>query len=105
MAWLARFRVWLRARVVDSEGQGPSNERRDRVEKMGEYAAFGVRYYWLVDPAPGSVEIFERTPVGHYQKLVGVVSGHIEAVPGCEGLTLDVDALLAELARLGDEDA
>jgi Uma2 family endonuclease len=80
----------------------PRDERRDRVEKMAEYALFGVPYYWLVDPTLGAFEIFERTPAGHYQKLVGVTSGVIDPVPGCVGLVVDVDALWAELARLGD---
>jgi Uma2 family endonuclease len=82
----------------------PRDERRDRVEKMAEYARFGVSYYWLVDPALTAFEIFERTPQGNYQKLVGVTGGRIEVVPGCAGLTIDVDALWAELARLGDAD-
>jgi len=78
----------------------PRDERRDRVEKMAEYARFGVRYYWLVDPALTAFEIFELTPQGHYQKLVGVTGGAIDSVPGCEGLRIDVDALWAEVARL-----
>jgi len=82
----------------------PRDERRDRVEKMAEYARFGVSYYWLVDPALTAFEIFERTPQGNYQKLVGVTGGRIETVPGCPSLTIDVDALWAELARLGDAD-
>lgn len=82
----------------------PRDERRDRVEKMAEYARFGVRYYWLVDPALTAFEIFERTPQGNYQKLVGVTSGQIDAVPGCDGLCVDVDALWAELARLSEAD-
>jgi Uma2 family endonuclease len=80
----------------------PRGERRDRVEKMSEYARFGVAYYWLVDPALSAFEIFERTPTGNYQKLVGVTSGTIDPVPGCAGLVIDVDALWAELARLSD---
>jgi Uma2 family endonuclease len=91
--------------IIEVITPSPKDERRDRVEKMGEYAAFGVGYYWLVDPALGSVEIFERTAAGHYQKLAGVVGGRIDPVPGCPGLTLDVDALWAELARLGDEES
>lgn len=82
----------------------PRDERRDRVEKMSEYARFGVQYYWLVDPTLGAFEIFERTPTGNYQKLVGVTSGRIDPVPGCAGLVVDVDALWAELARLRDDE-
>jgi Uma2 family endonuclease len=89
--------------IVEVVSPSPRDERRDRIEKMAEYAAFGVRYYWLVDPALGSFEIFERTGAGHYQKLAGVVSGRIDPVPGCPGLVLDIDALWAELARLGDD--
>jgi hypothetical protein len=76
----------------------PCDERRDRVERMSEYARFGVPYFWLVDPTLGAVEIFERTPAGNYQKLVGVTAGSIDPVPGCPGLVVDVDALWAELA-------
>ncbi len=82
----------------------PRDERRDRIEKMAEYARFGVTYYWLVDPALTAFEIFELTPGGNYQKLVGVTGGVIDPVPGCTGLVIDVDALWAELARLGDDD-
>lgn len=82
----------------------PRDERRDRVEKMSEYARFGVPYLWLVDPTLSAFEIFERTPAGNYQRLIGVTSGKIDSVPGCAGLILDLDALWAELARLRDEE-
>ena len=78
----------------------PRDERRDRVEKMAEYAQFGVPYYWLVDPAIGAFEIFGCTAAGNYEKLIGVTSGVVDDVPGCTGLRIDVDALWAELARL-----
>lgn len=88
--------------VVEVVTPSPRDERRDRVEKMGEYAGFGVPYYWLVDPALGSFEIFERSERGYYQKLVGATSGLIDPVPGCQGLTIDVDALWTELERLAE---
>jgi Uma2 family endonuclease len=87
--------------LVEVITPSPRDERRDRVEKMAEYARFGVRYYWLVDPALGAFEIFELTADGFYRKVVGVTSGVIDPVPGCASLRLDVDALWAELERLG----
>jgi hypothetical protein len=63
------------------------------------YAAFKVRFYWLVDPALGSVEIFELQG-GRYGRAAAATSGAITEVPGCAGLAVDLDALWAELARL-----
>ena len=88
--------------LVEVVTPSPRDERRDRVEKMAEYARLGVKYYWVVDPALGSFEIFELTNQNLYQKVVGVTSGAVDDVPGCTGLKVDVDALWAELARLGD---
>jgi Uma2 family endonuclease len=83
----------------------PRDERRDRIVKMTEYAAFGVPHYWLLDPALGSLEIFERNAAGNYTKIVGATAGRVEPVPGCEGLVVDLDALWTELARLGEEES
>jgi Uma2 family endonuclease len=88
--------------VVEVVTPSPRDERRDRVEKMAEYAQLGVKSYWIVDPALGSFEIFELTTQRLYQKVIGVTSGVIDAVPTCTGLKIDVNALWAELARLGE---
>ncbi len=88
--------------LVEIVTPSPRDERRDRIEKMAEYAHFGVKYYWLIDPALGSLEIFELTPEGYYQKVVGVTLGTIDPVPGCAGLKVEVDALWSELARLAE---
>ncbi|MBI4473370.1 MAG: Uma2 family endonuclease [Acidobacteria bacterium] len=91
--------------LVEVITPSPRDERRDRVEKMAEYARFAVKYYWLIDPALGSFEIFELTAQSLYQKVVGVTSGVIDPVPGCAGLQIDVTALWTELARLADDGA
>lgn len=91
--------------VVEVVTPTPRDERRDRVEKMEEYARFGIRSYWIVDPALGSFEIFSLETDGRYKKSVGCTGGVISPVPGCEGLRVDVDALWTELARLADDPA
>jgi len=90
--------------MVEVVSPSPADERRDRVEKMDEYAAFGVHYYWLVDPALGSLEIFELI-AGRFTRCVAATAGVLRDVPGCPGLEVDLDRLWAELARLTDNDA
>lgn len=77
----------------------PRDGRRDRIEKAREYAAFGVKWYWLVDPALRSLEIYELGADARYVRAVGEDHGRV-AIPGCEGLTLDLDAMWAEGDRL-----
>jgi len=76
----------------------PRDGRRDRVEKVTDYAAFGVRYYWIVDPQLRSLEILGRGPQGRYEHLLGATEGTVD-IPGGDGFVLDLDAVWAEIER------
>jgi Uma2 family endonuclease len=76
----------------------PRDGRRDRVEKVADYAAFGVRYYWIVDPQLRSLEILGRGPQGRYEHLLGATEGTID-IPGSDGFVLDLGAVWAEIDR------
>jgi hypothetical protein len=58
----------------------------------------------LFDPALGALEIFELGDSGRFTRALAVSSGRIDDVPGCPGMVLEMDALWAELARLGPEE-
>lgn len=78
----------------------PRDGRRDRVEKLADYAAFGVAWYWILDPQLRSLEVLELDPQGRYLHVLGASTGTLEKIPGCEGLTLDLDALWAAIDNL-----
>ncbi|HEX8724306.1 MAG TPA: Uma2 family endonuclease [Gemmatimonadaceae bacterium] len=86
--------------AIEIISRDPRHERRDRVEKPDDYAAFGVRWYWLVDPELRSFEIRELGADGRYVRACGAGGGKIDPVPGCEGLALDLDELWARVDEL-----
>lgn len=89
--------------VVEVLSPRPRDVRRDLVDKVGEYAAFGVTFYWVVDPLARLLEIRELHANGRHVIVLSAAEGS-HAVPGCEGLMLDLDALWAEAERLPDDE-
>jgi Uma2 family endonuclease len=89
--------------AVEIVSPTPRDGRRDRVEKLREYAAFGVKFYWIVDPELRSLEVFELVRGRRYVHAVGATGGLVRRISGCSGLAVDLDALWAETDRLGSE--
>lgn len=83
----------------------PRDQRRERLEKMDEYAAFGVRWYWIVDPEARLLEIYERDERGIYARVCGASEGRLVAVPGLAPLEIDLDAAWAKIDALGADES
>jgi len=77
--------------------------RRDRLEKVNEYAAFGVRWYWMLDPTARVLEILELQPNGRYALERSVGEGPVR-LPGFEGLEVDLSALWERVDQVLSDD-
>jgi Uma2 family endonuclease len=82
--------------VVEVTSPRPRDARRDRVDKLRDYARAGIGYYWILDPRLRSLEVFERAASGRYSLALTASEGRVR-IPGCQGLTLDLDGLWKEI--------
>jgi Uma2 family endonuclease len=89
--------------MVELVSRRARDRRRDRIEKHREYAAFGVRWYWIVDPYAKTFEILRLGGEGQYTSALVADEGAV-AIPGCEGLTLDLDAMWREIDELTEDE-
>ena len=72
----------------------PSTADRDRQLKLGLYARFGVREYWIVDTVEESVQVLELSPEGYESSrtyTAGVVPSRVVA-----GFEIDLTRIFAE---------
>jgi len=69
-----------------------STEERDRGVKFEDYAAHGVREYWIVDPIEESLEQYILTEAGQYKLKMKSQSGEVSSVV-ITGFTIPVQAI------------
>lgn len=84
--------------IVEIVSHSPSDQRRDRIAKVTEYAQFGAVCYCIVDPDARIIEVYQLHE-RHYVRVAGGSDG-VLAIAGFDGLSIDLDALWAEVDRI-----
>ncbi len=74
----------------------PSSIQRDRNTKMALYQKFGVKEYWIIDPAWQAIEVYALTD-GAYELFASQVGPGKPAVPSklLEGFSIKVEDVLS----------
>ena len=90
--------------AVEVVSPSAADQHRDRIAKLADSAAFGVRFYWLLDPSALTFEILKLGADGHYVHALGASDGKLLEIPGCAGLAIDLDELWREIDHLGPEE-
>jgi len=83
----------------------PSTEARDRGVKFTDYAAHGVREYWIIDPVAQVLEQYLLLETGEYDLALKSDSGSVKstAIPGFEipiRAVFDANENIAALEKL-----
>ncbi|GIW40862.1 MAG: hypothetical protein KatS3mg076_1439 [Candidatus Binatia bacterium] len=84
--------------VVEVTSSRPRDIRRDRLEKVADYARAGVHVYAILDPQLRSLEVYELGVEGRYTIALAAGGGRV-GIPGCPGLTVNLDALWEEVEK------
>jgi len=96
-AGIVRDRIWGAPDLV-VEILSPSSIRRDRYEKLGLYADFGVKEFWVVDIANRSLEILALRNGRYAVHSTAVIRGSASSLV-LSGLEVDVERLFAPAAE------
>ena len=81
--------------VIEIVSPRPRDARRDRVEKVVDYAHMGAKQYWIIDPKLRTFEVWKLDSSRRYVRAKAASHGKVRA-----GVVLDLDALWAEVDRL-----
>ncbi len=77
--------------VVEVLSPRPRDVRRDRIDKLADYARARATYYWVVDPLLRTLEVFELDGRrGRYVSVAAASHGRLK-VPGFGSIVLDLD--------------
>jgi len=98
---IVRAAPWVVVEVLSPDAQ---DQKRDRIVKPEDYAELGARTYWLIDPWLRTVEVLELGPDGRYVRAFAGSGGMLGQVPGLPELSLDLDAMWAEVDELPAEE-
>jgi Uma2 family endonuclease len=77
----------------------PSNEAHDRVKKRRLYAASGVSFYWMVDPAERTLEAL-RLVDGRWVDAGSFDDAAVAAIPPFDAIEIEVARLFPPLQSI-----
>jgi Uma2 family endonuclease len=77
--------------AVEVVSPGARQERRDREAKLKLYSHHGVREYWIVDRARGSVQVYRRNDEAALTLVATLGAGDVLTSPLLPGFALPID--------------